>query len=238
LKSGGRPVIIFGGRAAPGRIGVDARPFAPVGENACTPAVRQRSAAHFTGEAPMIRPTPIALLLLLAPGLAFAGGMSAGATTPRPPVAAVPPPMHSAGHGHAGLHPAVPPVFFNPFVPAFVTFAPPVVIVAPPPMHSAGHGHAGLHPAVPPVFFNPFVPAFVTFAPPVVIVAPAPIPVHQPAGIGAPPVAEVPIAAPVPPGIPVAPPLPSSGFFFAPPVRVATPPPADGQVLIIRRHTH
>lgn len=145
----------------------------------------------------MIRPTPIALLLLLAPGLAFAGGMSAGATTPRPPVAAVPPPMHSAGHGHAGLHPAVPPVFFNPFVPAFVTFAPPVVIVAP-----------------------------------------APIPVHQPAGIGAPPVAEVPIAAPVPPGIPVAPPLPSSGFFFAPPVRVATPPPADGQVLIIRRHTH
>jgi hypothetical protein len=110
----------------------------------------------------------------------------------------------------------------------------PPVTVGAPPIHPPGPspGHAfGRHPA-PPVFFSPIVPGFVTFAPPAVVFVPGPLPIRQaaPAPVIVPPVVS---AAPAPPAI-----MPSNPLFFAPPVRVVAPPPADGQILIIRRHIH
>ena len=126
----------------------------------------------------MTRPIPIALLLSLVPGLAIAGGMHAGATVPRPPVAEVAPPIHPPGARHAFVHPAPLPVFFNPPVylnppaPGFVTFAPTVVIVAPAPMPV----HQPVVVAAPPIagipVAPPLPPSDLFFAPPVRVVAP------------------------------------------------------------------
>jgi hypothetical protein len=79
------------------------------------------------------------------------------------------------------------------------------------------------------VFFNPIVPGFVTFVPPVAIIAPVPVP-HHPLHP-----APLPATASVQPSVPTI--APSSPLFFAPPVQ-AVAPPADGQVLIIRRSGH
>jgi hypothetical protein len=99
--------------------------------------------------------------------------MFGGHGTARPPVTVVPP-IHPAGPnlGHTFIRPAVPPVFFNPVVPGFVTFAPPVVIIVPASVHVPGPavittpGTASVQPLPPtiapssPIFFAPPVQHF------------------------------------------------------------------------------
>lgn len=83
--------------------------------------------------------------------------------------------MHPRSPALAIIRPAVPPVFFHPVVPGFVTFVPPVVIVTPvvAPVHPA-------HPVpLPAVLVQPHVPVLAPssplfFAPPVqTVVSPA-----------------------------------------------------------------
>lgn len=84
--------------------------------------------------------------------------------------------MHPRSPALAIIRPAVPPVFFHPVVPGFVTFVPPVVIVTPvvAPVHPA---HPVPLPA--PVLVQPHVPVLAPssplfFAPPVqTVVSPA-----------------------------------------------------------------
>ena len=130
--------------------------------------------------------------LAVVAGALTAGGAHAGGLAVSRPVGVVPvhAPQHRA-HPHrvtARFHPgspalvapivrpAVPPVFFHPVVPGFVTFVPPVVIVTPVvgPVHPP---HPVPLPA--PVFVQPHVPVLAPssplfFAPPVqTVVAPA-----------------------------------------------------------------
>lgn len=134
----------------------------------------------------MSRPSVFSLILasagaaaLAASGLASAGSshagfpMFGGHPAARPPVTVVAP-IHPGGSnlGHTIIRPAVPPVFFNPVVPGFVSVAPPVVIVVPAPVHVPGPavittpGTASVQPMPPtiapssPIFFAPPVTHF------------------------------------------------------------------------------
>lgn len=112
-------------------------------------------------------------------------GLHAGVPGPGFASSIVPAPMHPAPPVHAPgfVRPPLAPVFFSPFVPGFVTFAPPVVVVvtttgpvtviAPPPV-AVFPPLAVVPPAVMPhvPVISPSSPLF--FAPPVRTFAPAP----------------------------------------------------------------
>ena len=103
--------------------------------------------------------------------------MAAPVHAPQHRMGAHPTPVHSGSPALAAtiIQPAVSPVFFNPIVPGFVTFAPPVVIVTPVPVPHHHPPHPAPLPAVASV--QPSVPAIAPssplfFAPPVQTVAP------------------------------------------------------------------
>ncbi|HSD53940.1 MAG TPA: hypothetical protein VLC47_07225 [Burkholderiales bacterium] len=120
---------------------------------------------------------------LAAAGTAHAGGTAVGRSATAAPVHApqhrmTPHPVvvHPGSPALAAtiIQPGIPPVFFNPIVPGFVTFVPPVAIVTPVPVP---HHHAPYPAPLPAVAsVQPSVPAIAPssplfFAPPVQTVA-------------------------------------------------------------------